>query len=202
MSITLLIIIVTALVSINGFSNRSLFHKLDYSPYQVIQRKEWYRLISHVLLHGDWTHLFVNMFVLFSFGSNIERNFPLFFGGKATFYFLLLYVGGAAFASLPALKRHGKNPNYTAIGASGAVAAMLFANILLFPLSNFYLFFSIKIPAILFGPLYIGLEYYLDKKGGGRIAHDAHYWGALFGFFFPIILMPELITMFIHQLIG
>ncbi|MBD80786.1 MAG: rhomboid family intramembrane serine protease [Crocinitomicaceae bacterium] len=203
MSITLLIIVATALVSISGFSNRTLFHKLDFSPYQVMQRKEWYRLVSHVLLHGDWMHLFVNMFVLFSFGNIVERSFPMLFDGRGTFYYLLLYVGGAAFASIPALKRYGNNPNYTAIGASGAVAAVLFTSIILLPTSKIYvMFIPIGIPAYLFGPLYIGLEYYLDKRGGGRIAHDAHYWGALFGLVFPIALKPALFLEFIGQIFG
>lgn len=203
MSLTLIIIIITALISVNGFNNRELFHKLDFSPYQVVQRKEWYRIVSHVLLHGDWMHLFVNMFVLFSFGSAVERSFEAIFEGRAIFYFVLLYIGGAAFASLPAIQKHGNNPYYTAIGASGAVAAVLFTSIILNPMSKIYIIFiPIGIPAFLFGPLYIGLEYYLDKRGGGRIAHDAHYWGAIFGFLFPIALEPKLFMNFIGQIFG
>ena len=57
-------------------------------------------------------------------------------------------------------------------------------------------------PAFVFGPMYIGLEYYLDKRGGGNVAHDAHYWGALFGFIFPIVLKPNLIDSFLSQIIG
>lgn len=203
MSLTLIVIGITALISIQGFQNRELFHKLDFSPYQVTQRKEWYRLLSHVLLHGDWAHLFVNMFVLWSFGSFVESSFETIFGNKSIFYFSLLYIGGAAFASLPALKRHGNNPNYSAIGASGAVAAVLFTSIILSPMSKIgIIFIPIRIPAFVFGPLYIALEYYLDKRGGGRIAHDAHYWGAIFGFIFPIALKPELFLGFINQIFG
>jgi|TARA_B110000495_G_C22934270_1_gene546267 membrane associated rhomboid family serine protease len=203
MSITLLIIITTALISINAFKNRSLYHKLDFSPYQVIHRKEWHRLLSHVLLHGDGMHLFVNMFVLFSFGSSVENAFPDIFGKMGIFYYLLLYIGGAVFASLPSLKKHGNNPSYSAIGASGAVAAVLFANIILYPSNEIYiLFIPFGIPAFIFGPLYIGFEYYLDKKGGGNVAHDAHYWGAVFGFLFPIILKPNLFLNFVNQILG
>jgi membrane associated rhomboid family serine protease len=203
MSLTLIIIVITALISINGFSNRELFHKLDFSPYQVIHRKEWHRLFTHIVLHGDWMHLFVNMFVLYSFGSTIEAAFEAIWGGTGSFYYILLYLGGAAFASLPGLKRHQDNPHYSAIGASGAVAAVLFTSIILAPMSKIYIMFiPLGIPAFIFGPLYIGLEYYLDKRGGGNIAHDAHYWGAIFGFVFPLALKPSLFLHFINQIFG
>jgi membrane associated rhomboid family serine protease len=203
MSITLIIVAATVLISINGFNNQTFFRKLDFSPYEVMQRKEWYRIFSHVLLHGDWMHLFVNMFVFWSFGRSVEMYFQGIWGGTGTFYYILLYVGGAAFASLPALKRHGDNPYYTAIGASGAVAAILFTSILLAPMNKIYLLFiPFGLPAFLFGPLYIALEYYLDKRGGGNIAHDAHYWGAVFGFLFPIAIKPTLFMVFIQQIFG
>ncbi|MGB0390234.1 MAG: rhomboid family intramembrane serine protease [Salibacteraceae bacterium] len=203
MSLTFIIIAVTCLISYYSFSNRELYQKLVFSPSWTIKHKEWYRIVSHTLLHADYMHLFVNMFVLYSFGSNVERIFPSVFGSMASVYFILLYVGGAAFASLPALKKHGNNPYYTAVGASGAVAAVLFTSIVLSPMSKIsLLFIPIGIPAFIFGPLYIGLEYYLYKRGGGNVAHDAHYWGAIFGFVFPLILEPKLITYFFGQIFG
>lgn len=201
MSITLLIILVTALVSITAFSNRELFHKLTFSPYQVKHRGEWWRLFGHAVVHGDWMHLFVNMFVLFNFGRIVESNFGAIFGAKGVLYFVLLYIGGIAFASIPGLKRYGDIATYSAVGASGAVSAILFASIILHPMSKIYIMFiPIGIPAFIFGPLYIGLEVYLDKQSGDNVAHDAHYWGAIFGLLFPIILEPKLVTHFLNQL--
>ena len=72
---TLVIIIVTAIISIIAFSNAEFLSKLMLNPYQVFHKKEWYRLFTHGFLHADWTHLIINMIVLFSFGSNVAKWF-------------------------------------------------------------------------------------------------------------------------------
>jgi membrane associated rhomboid family serine protease len=201
MSITLIIISITALVSFNCFSNRSLFDKLKFNAYAVAQQKQWYRLFSHALVHGDWMHLGVNMFVLWSFGSSVERYFTAYFGFKGTVLFIILYLGGVAFASVSALIKHKDNYYYNSVGASGAVGAVLFASILLNPMSSIYLFFiPIGIPAFIFGPMYIAYEVYMAKRYNDNIAHDAHYWGAVFGFILPILFEPKLFVVFLEQI--
>lgn len=201
--ITLIIIAATVLVSISGFSNQELFYRFKFSPYQVKHSKEWYRIFSHTLLHGDYMHLFFNMFVLYQFGGIVESYFVESYGTfQGNVNYLLLYIGGAAFAALPGLKRHGDNYNYSAIGASGAVAAILFAAILLNPTHIFYVYGTIPLPAVVLGVLYLALEYYLDKRGGSNIAHDAHFWGAVFGFVFPVALNPQLIVIFFAQIFS
>ena len=77
MTITYLIIGITALVSYIAFSNRQLMEKLQFNAAVIIHRKQYYRLLSHALLHANWTHLFVNMFVLFFFGSGVEQYFEI-----------------------------------------------------------------------------------------------------------------------------
>ncbi|UTW62052.1 rhomboid family intramembrane serine protease [bacterium SCSIO 12741] len=203
MSVTLFIIILTAGVSIMAFNNQELFHKWKLSPYMVVNRKEWYRIFTHAFIHADWVHLFFNLFVLYMFGENTELFMKREFGAtQGTFLFLLLYVGGIAFAALPAVIRHGNNVVYSSIGASGAVAGVLFASILFFPLMELMLLIlPIPIPAYIFGPLYLAAEYYLDKRGNDNVAHDAHFFGALFGFFFPIAFRPDLFLRFISALI-
>jgi membrane associated rhomboid family serine protease len=201
MSITLIIIAITVLVSFNCFSNRSLFDKLLFNAYSVSHQKQWYRIFSHALVHGDWMHLGVNMFVLWSFGTSVERYFTAYFGFKGTILFIILYLGGVAFASASALIKHKDNYYYNSVGASGAVGAVLFASILLNPMSSIYLLFiPIGIPAFIFGPLYIAYEVYMAKRSNDNIAHDAHYWGAAFGFVLPILFEPKLFLVFIEQI--
>ena len=72
---TILLIVITSIISIVAFNRRELFDKLQLNPYAVWHKKEWYRIISHGFLHADWVHLFINMFVLFSFGSSVENIF-------------------------------------------------------------------------------------------------------------------------------
>jgi membrane associated rhomboid family serine protease len=132
------------------------------------------------------------------FGRQVEDNFAYIFGAKGSINFAALYVLGVLFASLPALGKHKNNAYYNAVGASGAVSAVLYASILINPLNEVYMMFlPIPIKSWVFGIGYLALEYYLDKKKSGRIAHDAHYWGALFGFIFTIILKPSLFMDFV-----
>jgi membrane associated rhomboid family serine protease len=134
------------------------------------------------------------MFVLYNFGENVEVYFKYFFGElKGIFYYLLLYLGGILFSNIISYKRHSDNPAYTAVGASGAVSAVVFSFILIAPFQMLYLFMSIPIPALLFALLYLFYEHYMDKKGNTGIAHDAHFTGALFGLFFTILLEPYLV---------
>lgn len=131
--ITWIIIGTTALVSYMAFQNSELMGKLQFNAAKIVHEKEYYRLVSHAFIHANWSHLIVNMFVLFFFGRNIEAYFGYFFGNRATAYFLLLYFGGILASNLWSLIKHKDNYYYNAVGASGAVSAVLFAAIFFNP---------------------------------------------------------------------
>ncbi|NOR76504.1 MAG: rhomboid family intramembrane serine protease [Draconibacterium sp.] len=200
--ITWIIIGVTTLVTYMAFQNRELMTKLQFNAAKIIQKKEYYRLISHAFIHANWTHLIVNMFVLFFFGRNIEAYFWYFFGTRATAYFLLLYFGGILASNTRSLIKHKDNYYYNAVGASGAVSAVLFAAIFFNPWEKLYLFAVVPIPGILFAVGYLFYSYQKDKKGDDNVAHDAHILGAIFGFIFPILLKPNLLDQFIEKLLA
>ena len=200
--ITWIIIGVTSLVSYLAFQNRELMQKLQFNAAKVIHEKEYYRLVSHAFIHANWTHLIVNMFVLFFFGRNIEAYFGYYFGNRATAYFLLLYFGGILASNILSLIKHKDNYYYNAVGASGAVSAVLFAAIFFNPWEKLYLFAVIPIPGILFAIGYLFYSYHKDKKGDDNVAHDAHFLGAIFGFVFPILLNPSLFNQFIDKLFA
>ncbi len=201
MKITLLIIIVTSAFSALAFQNRRLTDRFIFNPFIIHQRKEWFRFISSGFLHADWLHLIVNMFVLFSFGFVLEDYFRAIFEEKAEVYYLLLYVGGLMTSVLPTFRKHKDNPSYNALGASGAVSAVVFSFILFNPLQELCLYGILCLPGIIFGVIYLFYCYYMGKKGQGNINHDAHLWGALYGFFFTVLLKPSLILGFIQQII-
>lgn len=200
MSITLLIIILTAAVSIPAFNNKQLFYKLDFSPYEVENRKEWYRFLSHALLHGDWMHLIFNMLVLYFFGDHTQAYFEAYAGTKGTFYFILLYVGGVAFATLPSYKKHKHNPNYHSVGASGAVSAVLFSSVMFNPANSICLWGILCLPGIIWAVIYLIYSYRKGKQGGDYINHDAHFWGAVYGALFTLLTVPQSIPSFFTQL--
>ncbi len=200
--ITFIIIGVTVLISYLAFQNQDFTQKMQFNAANVIHQKQYYRLFSHAFIHANWSHLFVNMFVLFFFGRGIERYFELYFGQKATFFYLLLYFGGILFSNIWSLIKHQNNYYYNAVGASGAVSAVLFAFIFFNPWEKLYLFAVIPIPGILFALAYIFYSYQMGKKSNDNVAHDAHLLGAVFGFVFPILLRPQLFGQFVDLLLA
>lgn len=200
--VTLLIVAVTAVVSIMAFQRRDIYHRFIFNAYQTVRRKEWHRLLTHALLHGSWEHLIINMLVLFSFGTALEGDFSRYLGMNSSLLFIILYVSAVLISSLYSLYKEKDNPYYNALGASGAVSAVVFANIFFDPLSMIYFFGILPIPGILFGALYLGYSYYMSKRGGDNIGHDAHFYGAVYGFVFPVLINPGTFRIFIEQLFG
>lgn len=201
MSISLIIIIITVAVSVWAFNNHQVFRRLCFNAYDIKHFNNHYRFISYALIHADWMHLIVNMFVLYSFGRIVESYYLLFFGIKGVMYFVLLYVGATALSTLAAFNKHKDDYSYTAVGASGAVSAVVFTSILFDPLSKLLIFpFPFGVPAIIFGVLYLIYSWYMSKKNMDNIGHDAHFWGAVFGFLFTIALKPSFFTLFIQKL--
>jgi membrane associated rhomboid family serine protease len=193
--ITYILIAITAIVSYLSFNNSQLFNKLAFIPYRVIRSKEWYRLVTHGFVHADLTHLFVNMFTFWSFGTYMESTFN--YVGFGTGGYLALYFGGMIFASVYDLIKRRDNPQYISIGASGAVSAVLFTSIFFNPWGKILFFAILPIPGIIFGFIYLAYCQYMAKQGGDNINHNAHFYGAVYGFVFPLLLEPSLIHTFL-----
>lgn len=193
--ITYILIAITAIVSYLSFNNSQLFNKLAFIPYRVIRSKEWYRLVTHGFVHADLTHLFVNMFTFWSFGTYMESTFN--YVGFGTGGYLALYFGGMIFASVYDLIKRRDNPQYISIGASGAVSAVLFTSIFFNPWGKILFFAILPIPGIIFGFIYLAYCQYMAKQGGDNINHNAHFYGAVYGFVFPLLLEPSLIDTFL-----
>ena len=104
-----------------------------------------------------------------------------------------------AVSNIPSYIKHRNDYNYRSLGASGAVSAVLFAFILLRPWETIYVFFF-PVPAIIYAALFLGYSAYMSRKGGDYINHDAHFFGALFGMAFTIIVRPEVVRDFITEL--
>ena len=199
--ITIIIIAITAIVSLLAFYNREVFSKLQFNPYSIYHNNQWYRFFSYSLIHADWPHLLINMFVLLSFGRAVEYAMQAYFSEKGVLFFILLYVGGVLFSVLFDFGRHKDNIYYNAVGASGAVSAIVFSSILFNPLGKIYFYFiPIGIPAVIFGVLYLVYSVYMARRGRDNIGHSAHFWGAIFGFAFTILLKPELFKHFLAQI--
>ncbi len=201
-TITLMLILIIALMSAFAFSQKDTMAQLQFNAYQIYHRHQYYRIVTHAFVHVNWEHLIVNMIVLYSFGMAVEHYFRINFGTPGSYYFLILFFGSVIFSSLWSLIIQRDNPYYNAVGASGAVSAVLFTAIFFDPWSNIYFFGILPIPGIIFGGLYLYYSYYMSTKKMDNIGHDAHFLGAVFGFFFPVMLRPELFLNFIDMLLG
>lgn len=189
LSITLVIIIITVLVSLGGFSNQKVIDDLIFYPPAVTRQKQWYRFFSCGLIHADFGHLLFNMLSLYFFGPNVERAFSYFFPEAGRWVYLLLYISALLVSLLPTYFKNKDNHYYKSLGASGAVSAVIFAGLLLSPGSEVYIFFiPIPIPGFIFAPLYILLSAWMDRRGGDNINHSAHIWGALYGLAFTVVV--------------
>lgn len=147
----------------------------------------WMNIFSATFLHGGWFHIINNMWVLLIFGDNVEAR-------MGSIRYLIFYLlSGAAAGLLQAYVL--PTSDVPMIGASGAVAGVLGAYLILFPRSKvaslvpiFFIFTIIEIPAVLYllfwfvSQIYSGL---FAIRGGGEsgIAWWAHVGGFLFGVF-------------------
>lgn len=200
MALTIIIIVITGIVSFMAFQNQELFDKLKFNAYYIRHDREWHRFLTHALLHADWAHLIINMFVLWSFGRVVQSFFNMDFGSLGLLYFLGLYIGGALFSSIFDYFKQRDNIYYNAVGASGAVAAVVFASIILYPSGSIYLFFiPIGIPSWMFGLLYLVYSAYMGKRGQGNIGHNAHFWGSVYGIVYTILINPAYIEGFLRK---
>nr|AIY60771.1 rhomboid protein Cabca_PARL [Cabomba caroliniana] len=141
-------------------------------------------LITSAFSHVDLGHLFSNMIGLYFFGTSIER----LFGSR---FLLNLYIAGAISGSVlfvahkVFMVRNSKDlsapywRHMAALGASGAVNAVILLHIFLFPRDVLYLQFIIPVPAMLLGALLIGNDLLRVYQGDSHISGVSHLGGAV-----------------------
>lgn len=192
--VVILTIIANVLISYKGFNDRSFFAKYMFNIGKI-QQGERYRMISSAFLHADVMHLLFNMFALYIFSPIVTGYF-----GDITF--LIIYFVALLCGNLFTLNQHSNEPNYSAIGASGAVTGIVYGSIVIFPHMSLYLFFiPIPIPAYIFAIGYMLYSLYGMKKQTGNVGHTAHIGGAVGGliatglFDFSLIIANYLIIL-------
>lgn len=192
MNISLILIALTVVVTLIGWSQPKLQNEGMLWPYRAWHGRQWHTLLTSAFLHSNGMHLLFNMITFLFFGPALEGII-----GPANL--VLIYVLSALIAGLPSLYRHRNNPRYATLGASGAVSGILFSYILYMPMNRIFLFFiPIGIPAALFGLLYLAYTYWESRRESGIINHDAHLAGAIAGIVLTIILNPGVINTFLE----
>ena len=153
--------------------------------------KTW-QIISHMFMHGDFTHLFFNMFAVWMFGAQLENlwgskrflNYYLITGlGAAMLHFFIFHF--YELASFPIQYQNILITKHLVLGASGCLFGLLVAFGLLFPNTMlFFLFIPFPIKAKYFVVIYglAELYYGIQNNPSDNIAHFAHLGGMLCGF--------------------
>ena len=184
--VTIIIIAANVIISFKGFEDRSFFERYKFNV-GSIRRNEHERMFTSGFLHADTMHLLFNMFTLYFFADAVIQ--PL-----GSFNFVIIYIVSLLFGSLLSLYFHKEEYWYSAIGASGAVTGILYSAILLDPGMSLYMFFvPVPIPGYVFGIGYLLYSIYGMKKRIGNIGHDAHFGGAIGGYFITLLLKPSLL---------
>ena len=190
---TLALLIITVGVSMVAFNNGKFAEFAILVPHKMWTRHEYHQLITSGFLHGDTSHLFVNMLTLFFFGPYME----LYVVGSE--FFLVIYFVSLITGNLYPFFKYRKNPEYGALGASGAVSGIVFAFCLVNPLQMLYIFFAIPMPAFIYAILWVGYSVYSMKRRNDNIGHEAHLAGALGGIIAMLIMFPEVLSHFFSQ---
>jgi membrane associated rhomboid family serine protease len=204
MDITTFLIIITAIISWQGFKKPEFLEKLMFIPYRVARYGEYVRFIGAGFVHGNLAHLLINLYVLYMFGGIVEQLFGFLFGkGMGEAVFALFYVATVVVACLPAYFRHRANPGYGELGASGATSALVMIYITMDP---WQWFLFPPLPAIILGIGYLWYSQYMSRQyEKDHIAHGAHFAGALFGLAFivlaALIARPAYLQQFLAKLL-
>lgn len=196
LNFTLALLALTGLVSWQAFSRPDMYQKLMFVPYDMKRQNDYFRFLTHGMVHVDVNHLLFNLITLWMFGVGIEYYFKAYFGPQVgVILYILLYFSGIVLSALPDYFRHQDNPGYRAVGASGGVSAVVFGYIFMNPWDRVFWI----IPAGIYGVLYLAYSAYMDRYGNDNIGHSAHFWGGLYGIVFVYSLLkltrPEVLSI-------
>ncbi len=184
----LIIIIANVIASVIGFKDRLFFEKYKFQI-GAINRGEIIRMFTSAFLHVDYMHLILNMYVLYIFA-------PIIIVKLGIVKFLIVYLGSLLAGNILTLSYHKNELYYSAVGASGAVAGVIYAAILLNPTMRMGIFpLPFYIPAYIFGIGYLLYSIYGMKKQVGNIGHSAHLGGAIGGYGLLLLVYPEVFSL-------
>lgn len=184
---TILILLVTAAVSIVAFQRRDLWERLMFKPTEILRDKQFERMVTSGLVHLDWAHLGWNSLSFYLFGRNIEAVY-----GSVTL--LTVYLASIIGGSILSLIVHRHDVDYRALGASGGVCGVIFASVFLLPnYSISFLLFPVGIPPYLYALIFLVTSFIAHRRRSDNIGHDAHLGGAIVGLLVATAIYPHLI---------
>lgn len=151
--------------------------------------ESWLRILSSMFLHGGWFHIISNMWILIIFGDNIEDR-------MGSMRYLIFYLlSGTAAALLQAFLY--PTSNIPMVGASGAIAGVLGAYLVLYPRARiaslvpiFFIFTIVELPALIFlGFWFVSQLFQGWLALGGADMSGVAWWAHIGGFVFGLLMV-------------
>jgi len=190
MYFTIALIAITCVTSYIGLKNEHVLDRYSFRIEKVKVYKEYIRFISSGFFHVNWVHLIVNMFVLWSFGSGLEV-------GVGALPMLFIYFASLLGGNVLALMIHKYNEGYSSVGASGAIAGLVFASIAVTPGLNIFF-----LPSWVFGIAYVFYTIYAIRSRRTDVGHAAHLGGALIGMLIAVLMFPSVLRFNLLPILG
>jgi membrane associated rhomboid family serine protease len=184
-SIARVIFVATLVASLAGlYAKPQLVERSLFRPYWFLRRRQYATVVTSGFVHADLPHLIFNMVTFWFFAFPLEKQI-------GPVRFAVLYLLGLVVSDLGTYFKHRNDPQYASLGASGAISAVLFAAIVYFPWMKLFIIpIPLPIPAPLFAVGYVAYSWYSARQARGRINHDAHLGGAVFGLLFVLLTDP------------
>jgi membrane associated rhomboid family serine protease len=171
------VFVVTTLL---GPVGNALMYLFGLIPELTLFRLHIWQPFTYMFLHGSLGHIFLNMFALWMFGTELEYNW----GSRDFFvYYVTCGIGGALLVIVTSYLGV-TSPGSVTIGASGAVFGLLVAYGLMWPDRMIFIFGILPMKALHFVIIFGAMDLLRGLRGGGRIAYFAHIGGGVTGFLY------------------
>lgn len=191
-----IIFVITLVLSFAALNSPALMDRLILHPYSLLREQRYYTLITSGFIHADIGHLLFNMLSFFFFAFTLERI-------VGTTQFAIIYLASLALSDISTIVKHKDNPNYRSLGASGAIAAVIFSFIIYEPSTRISLFLiPIGVPAPIFAVLYVAYSYFSARRQYDNVNHEAHLFGAVSGVVLTLLIDPDAFAGFYTQVFG
>lgn len=184
LSVPILLIASVVAVSLLGLIIPAVKRALVLNPYLVLNKGQVYRLLTAGWAHASISHLVLNMLSLYFFAGDVLRVLGV-------TRFLALYISAVVVGFIPTTLRYMSKPNYSSLGASGAISAVMFSAVLLLPnLKLFLMWLPIPVPGVIYAVVYLLYSMWQATRAGDSVDHLAHFGGAVYGALFTYAFEP------------